>query len=113
MYKYNEINMYLKRAKGENNIAKNIRTVSTRSEFENTISVYNANGFKIKSKSDNEVVLVKKTRSKKWSLTGGSLGFIMIIPRLVILCCTLFTWPFIYNKLHTKVETATVRLVQE
>jgi|GEM_PF-2521015 len=37
----------------------------------------------------------------------------MIIPRLVILCCTLFTWPFIYNKLHTKVETATVRLVQE
>ncbi|GEM_PF-2261946 len=45
-------------------MAKNIRTVSTRSEFENTISVYNANGFKIKSKSDNEVVLVKKTRSK-------------------------------------------------
>lgn len=92
-------------------MAENVRTVHSQSELENMISIYNSNGFKVKKESETEVKLVKKTRKKSWSLTGGALGFVMIIPCLVLLCCTIFTWPFIYNRLHTKVEKVTIRIV--
>lgn len=86
---------------------KTKKVTKTLAEFESVIDVYQRNGFKIKSKTDNEAVLVKKTRTKKWRTFNS---FILLLPKLVLMCCTLFTIIPLYNALHTKKEFVTVTL---
>ncbi len=83
------------------------KMTKTLAEFESVIDVYERNGFKVQSKTNNEAKLMKKTRTKKWKTFNKSS---LIIPKLVVMCCTLFTIVFIYNALHTKKEMIVVTL---
>ena len=90
-------------AKVTNKVAK------TLGEYESIIDVYERNGFKVKSKTDKETILFKKTRTKKWrTFKPSSLALF----KFVIVCCTAFTIIFIYNALHTKKEKVIVTLAE-
>lgn len=45
-----------------------IRSLNTLGEYESIIDVYERNGYKVKSKTDKETILFKKTRTKNGEL---------------------------------------------
>lgn len=83
---------------------KTTKTVTTQAEFSAVITSYETNGFKIKSQSENECVLTRKTKGKRWSFRK------LALVKFVVACCTLFIVPILYNVLHTKKEEVKVVL---
>lgn len=91
-------------------MSSSTKVTKSLAEFESVIDVYERNGFKVKSKTETEAVLLKKTRTKKWHMFKPA-GWILF--KLVVSFCTLFVVPILYNVLHTKKETVTVKLEQQ
>ncbi|MDY4788163.1 MAG: hypothetical protein SO253_02450 [Bacilli bacterium] len=90
-------------------MAKNTEKITkSLGEFESVIDVYQRNGYKVKTKNDKEALLVKKTVKKKWRTFNS---FILLLPKLVLMCCTLFLIIPLYNYLHSKHEKVTVKLI--
>ncbi len=93
----------------DNDMSSSTKVTKSLAEFESVVDVYERNGYKVKSKTENEATLQKKTRTKKWHMFKPAS---LVLFKLVVSFCTLFVVPILYNVLHTKKETVVVKLDQ-